>query len=369
MARKKTAGPDWIEPLVDVVLDFAKTAPLLGDKGSNFADLEFCARRMAAIFASLREAQVEGSLAERHEALVWEGIERLNTIHSALKTASVTVSGPQFIAFDEGAFAKRARDLPEEDLLALYRWLIGDPQSMNTFEAVSRNAALKEYGLPLLALAGPTVILFKLVVLLILPLVVLSFPLLIPFALAVVAALKAFDEAGSSEEDDGDDPRDTPPPTIFGEEIDERGCDYEGDFIELEARGSHEIGNNIGILELFDERRTPLQRSSFHVPAPSRTWTGVGIPLHQIIRRTVAGGCGKEGIFAVYGRVTVELDQPGQTRSGTTQTAWLGNNHICRDEEFTHDKKIRANINVSQGGTPGQVEFQVKLQLRGICGK
>ncbi len=367
MAKNTQSGPKWVQPLVDVVQEFAETAPLLGDKKSNFAELEFCGRRLTGIVASLREAELEGDLAEGHEALVLESIERLNSIQAALKTASVTVSGPQFFAFDDEAFARRTAKLPEEDLRTLLRWMIGDPRSMNTFEAVSRNAMFVKYGLPTLAMAGPTVILFKLVVILILLLVVISFPPLIPLALAIISALAVFDRAGSSHENDGDNPSDTPPPTIFGEEIDEEVCNYTGKFIELEARGNHQVGGNIGLLELFDDRGTLLQRSSFHVPVPSMTWTGVGIPANQIIQKSVPGGCGKEGIFAVHGKLTVELDLPGQTRSGTTPTVWLGNNYICRDVEFTDDQNARANVNVTQGGTPGTVQFQVKLRLKGKC--
>lgn len=215
------SGQSWVEPFVRVVSDFADTAPLLGEKASTYSELRFCADRLRGIVTTLTEAPLEGELSTENEQLVGQGIDRLKTILVSLKAQSLTTSGEQFIDFDELALAERVQALPPEDYVNLYRQVISDPQKISNFEAVTRAAILKEYGLPLLMLSSPTVILFKLIVLLILFLIVMSFPVLIPFALAVVAALVDLDRAGASEED-GDDPRDTPPPTIFGEELDEQ---------------------------------------------------------------------------------------------------------------------------------------------------
>jgi hypothetical protein len=148
-------------------------------------------------------------------------------------------------------------------------------------------------------------------------------------------------------------------------------CNYVGSFVTLQARGNHQVANNLAIFELFDGQQTLLMRSGFQVPPTGNgnVWVPVGIGERQIIQSTVPDGCGKEGIFAVYGKLTVELDQPGQTRTGNTGTAFLGNNKVCSPQGFEDRQEVRASVDVTQGGTAGTVEFKVTLKLTGKCAR
>jgi hypothetical protein len=149
-----------------------------------------------------------------------------------------------------------------------------------------------------------------------------------------------------------------------------RPCNYTGMFMALSVRGNHDLDNNLGILEIFDDRQSLLMRGAFRVPAQGGAgmWVPVGIPPRQVIQTSVQNACGQERIFALWAKITVETDTAGQTQQTSTPTAWMGNNKICSVQGFTDNQEVRGVINFNTPAGPRVIEAQVKFQLKGICG-
>ena len=188
----------WTEPFIQVVSDFADTVPLLGDK-TTYSALSFCADRLKGLVNTLTEAPLEESLSKEQEQLVEEGIARLETILCSLKTQSLTGPRAQFSGFDEVDFADRLQNMPLEDYISVYRQAIKDPQHLTNFEAVTRTTILTELGVPIAAVIGIGIILFKVIAILILKFLEKIFPSIKGFIQELIKVLESLDKAGENK--------------------------------------------------------------------------------------------------------------------------------------------------------------------------
>ena len=189
---------EWVGRLCAAVDRACEAAPSLAPTPLVRADVAFRAARVRALFATLRHAPLEGAASHEIADLLERGVTRAEELSNTLSAFALAGTTDSFVGFDDLAFARRARQLDAKALARLADAVFLDPARATSFDAIARMAVLEEFGLG--RIGRGVVILFKLVVILILLLACIGHPGLVPFALAVVAALAKLDSAGEGDD-------------------------------------------------------------------------------------------------------------------------------------------------------------------------
>lgn len=199
MSNETVNAGAWTRAFADVLGDFSNLLPCVLQQPASYAEMSLAACRLRRLAALLPTAPLGGEFPSETTALINEGVTRLHTILEGIEAKSLLGEPVGFGDFDDLAFFEKARALPREHLISLYRHAITDPVALSPFERLSQSAALAEYGIALGDIGRGVVILFKIIAILILILACISQPLLIPFAIAAVKALADMDTAGEKD--------------------------------------------------------------------------------------------------------------------------------------------------------------------------
>lgn len=200
MASSTSRNTELIPAFIREVQQFCETVPLAGNSPAAYPALKFHSSKLYGIIATLGQVRIKSFTTERNTMLL-KGIKHLAQLNGLLYKNSLAGLTASFGEISEMTLAGQLKNLPEEKLVLLYNSLIMDPVELTEFDLITQVALLEEFGLSLNEIGKGVVVLFKLVVILILFLMILSNPLLVPLAMAVIKALADIDKAGKDGED------------------------------------------------------------------------------------------------------------------------------------------------------------------------
>jgi hypothetical protein len=217
-AKSGQAGnaPEWLKSYADVLVTFADLGPCLIKHPENYAAMSLAASRLNRLAKLLLTTSLKGELSKETIKLITDGIMRQREIVDAIEARTLAGGAAGFNHFDDTDFFDRVRALPQEEVNALLRCAIADPTTLAPMDRINQAALLGGFGIDLAAIDPATVIGFKIIAILILVLVVIADPALIPFALTALAVMKAYDESGESDENEGAGAGDKPPTAAGG---------------------------------------------------------------------------------------------------------------------------------------------------------
>lgn len=179
-----------------IVTDVADIIPNTSDDPALHVRLRVHCERLSRLVSVAAHTKQEGNGFSDQMELLSAALRRLGEIRDQIET-DLLLDRPLFAPFDDLRFFERVRSLPAKELADLLRKITHRSDQTGKLDRLVQGTLLADLAVPANAFAaGPVVIGFKIICILIMLLVAIGYPPLVPLLLAIVAVLAEIDKAG-----------------------------------------------------------------------------------------------------------------------------------------------------------------------------